>query len=251
MSLLNGLRRALESLTEAALKPAEDPRPARERFALDVRETDLSLVEGPGSQPTELALAAEVHRLRDALEAGFSAVGCEPGLKALQQLTYQYAQLGPALERKRSVAPLAIAQMPYVAEEAYRQGLSVLKDVLDLVEALRSPDRARLEAEAAALEAEIGALRASEAAAARVRLRQERLRSHRERLAIIKAQELRVEELLGQCERCEASLDRARMELSGLSGESSTAAVTAVTEALRRAVEQARSVQDDMKRLAL
>jgi hypothetical protein len=80
-------------------------------------------------------------------------------------------------------------------------------------------------------------------------LREERLQSHGERLRDIRDKEFRLDELLHQCGRCEASLDRTRAEVASLKGESSELMVTAVTDTLRRTVDLARGVQSELKRL--
>ena len=73
--------------------------------------------------------------------------------------------------------------------------------------------------------------------------------SHKERLDMIKQQELRVDKLLYQCDRCEASLHRTRIELASLKTESSETSVSAVTETLQRTINQAKEVQEELKRL--
>ena len=73
--------------------------------------------------------------------------------------------------------------------------------------------------------------------------------SHRERLEMIDQQQFRVDELLYQCDRCEASLSRTRIELASLQAGSSDSSVSAVTETLRRTITQAKEVQEEMRRL--
>jgi hypothetical protein len=126
-----------------------------------------------------------------------------------------------------------------------------LSDALELAAAVQSPERTRLAAAAVALESELAAPEAGAMEEARLAMKVEALTSHRERLEIMRQHEFRIEELLHHCGRCEASLDRARMELVALKAESSAASVTAVTATLKRTIEEARSVQDELKRLGL
>jgi hypothetical protein len=196
-------------------------------------------------------LPAAVQRLGNFLHRGFTRLGSEPGLQALQQLASEYVLLLPVLERKRSADPLAIAHVPALALETYRQGLSGLNDAFELIAAVQSPARGRLESDAAALDLELASPEAAAMDEARLAMKVEALTSHRERLAIMRQCEFRIEELLHHCGRCEASLNRARMELVALKAESSAASVTAVTETLKRTIEEARGVRDELRRLGL
>jgi len=202
-------------------------------------------------EPSYEAIPAELRDGFARLRSGFSRLKLEPGQKALRQLADQYSRLLPVLERKKETDPLALAQVPQLAEETLRQGLSVLSDALDLAQAIYSPERERMEREVATLEADIASLRDNEREAARREMKEETLASHLERLEIMKGHELHVEELLHQSGRCEASLDRTRMEIAALKADGSSASVSAVTQALRKTIDQARSVQEEMKRLGL
>ena len=125
----------------------------------------------------------------------------------------------------------------------------MLQDALGIAQVIESPEGERLALEVAALETDVLALSTSRADPARLRLRQEKLESHKERLRALEAQQFALEELLHECERCEAALDRTRTELASLKGETSALSITSVTDRLRTTVEQARSVQEEMTRL--
>ena len=191
----------------------------------------------------------ELRPLLDSLKYGFSRNKLTQGLKALQQLAHEYTELQLVLERRKKTDSLSVAQIPPLAEETYRQGLGVLKNALGLLQSIHSSDRARLEAEVAELEGEIDALREDHSQEARVRMKEETMASHRERLDMVNQQQSHVEELLHQCGRCEASLHRTRIQLAELKAESSEMSISAVTETLRRTINQAREVQAEMKRL--
>ena len=60
---------------------------------------------------------------------------------------------------------------------------------------------------------------------------------------------MRVEELLGQTRRCEASLNQARMQLVLLSASESPKGSAAVTETLSRVIEEAKEVQQELQEL--
>ena len=57
------------------------------------------------------------------------------------------------------------------------------------------------------------------------------------------------EELLHQCGRCEASLHLTRIQLNDLNAEGSQIGINAVTETLRNAINQAKEVQEELRRL--
>ncbi len=192
---------------------------------------------------------SDIRQLKASLQVSLSKLTQDTCLKALQHLDTPYDSLLLLFARKRETEPLAVGQLPHLAQEAYRQALSVLQDALGIAQVIESPERERLEQEVATLEADVLALGTSRADPARLKLRQEKLQSHKERLRALEAQEFALEELLHECERCEAALDRTRMELASLKGETSALSITSVTDSLRTTVEQARSVQEELMRL--
>ena len=131
--------------------------------------------------------------------------------------------------------------------ETYTLGLSVLTDALELSRITHSPDTDRIEEEIVVIGREIESLRSDETQAARLKIREETLTSHKERLEMIKQQQLRVDELLHQSNRCEASLHRTRVELATLKIDRSDTSVSAVTETLRKTINQAREVQKELQ----
>ncbi len=153
------------------------------------------------------------------------------------------------LERRKETDSLSVAQIPPLAEETYRQGLGVLNDALGVLQSIHSSDRGRLKAELAELEGEIGGLREDNGQEARVKMKEKTLASHRERLEMVNQQQSHLEELLHQCGRCEASLHRTRIQLAELKVESFEVSISAVTQTLRRTINQAKEVQAEMKRL--
>ena len=192
---------------------------------------------------------AEVRQLRKALQAGFSSIGSPEGLKALTELVGEYEELQPGLGRQRNTDPFSISIVPSLAEETYRQGLSVLSDALELRRASHTPGRERLEREFAELEQEVEALKGNESQAERLRLREDTLASHRQRLGMVGQLQLRADQLLFQAGRCEASLHRTRIELAAIRTGSSETSVDSVTETLRWTIDHAKEVQDELRRL--
>ena len=99
------------------------------------------------------------------------------------------------------------------------------------------------------LEKEIAASKMDGTQAARVKIREQTMATHKERLDLLVQQQSRVDELLHQCQRCEASLARTRIELAALRADSSGLSVDTVTERLQRTIDQAKEVTEELKRL--
>ena len=191
----------------------------------------------------------DLQRLKDGIQTGFSRVNSADGLKALQELVYEYEQMQPVLDRGRETDPLAVAHIPALAEETYRQGLGVLAGCLDLMREIHSPNNRKLEAEVADLESQIGAMEKDDAQTERLSILKATVASHKERLGLVQQQSLRVDGLLHQSDSCEASLHRTRIELAALKADNVDARVSAVTNALQSTINQAKEVQDELKRL--
>ncbi len=180
---------------------------------------------------------------------GFSRNKSTEGLKVLERLSYEYTQLRLALERRRDDISLLAVRIPALGEETYRQGLSVLRHALELVQALRSSDEERLAGEAIRLEKEIDALSDDASQTSRVESLRDSLASYHQTLRLLRQQALRVEELLNQASRCEASLNQARIQLVSFGAVESEKGADAVIETLSRVIQQAKEVQEELKEL--
>ena len=100
-----------------------------------------------------------------------------------------------------------------------------------------------------ALEREIQELTEDDLQMERLEIRKKMLSSQRERLVLLNRQELRAEEFLYRSNLSETDLHRTRIELASLRADSSDAGVGAVSESLRRTIDQAREVLDEMREL--
>jgi uncharacterized membrane-anchored protein len=192
---------------------------------------------------------AEIEQLLEATQSGFQKINSVEGIKAVKELIYEYDQLQHVFEHKKEKDSLGVAHIPALAEETYRQGLSVLEDALEVGLAIHSSDKKNLEEAVKKLEKEIELLGRDETQAAKLEIKQATMSSHKERLDMIKQEQLRVDKLLYQCDRCEASLHRTRMELASLKVSSSETSVSAVTETLQKTINQAKEVQEELKKL--
>ncbi len=200
-------------------------------------------------QESREACQAELQQMREALRIGLTAIDSKAGLKALTDLDYEYEQLQLVLNRQDEPSSMSIAHIPGLAQETYREGLNVLSNGLQLSRAIHTSNKGSLEAEIVQFEQDIGTLSMDYGQQMRVKIREDNVASHQERLEMINQQQYRVDELLYQCDRCEASLSRTRLELASLQAGSSETSVSVVTETLRKTITRAKEVQEELRRL--
>ena len=192
---------------------------------------------------------AELTDLRETLKTGFSELEFAPGLKALVDLDYEYEQLQLVLVRQDETASISMSHIPGLAAATYQQGLNVLANGLQLSQAIHASNKTKLEEEIAEIEREIGSLKEDASQARRVSIREETVAILKDRLVMINQQHARVDELFYQCDRCEASLARTRIEVAALQAGSSGPSVSSVTETLQGTIDQAKEIQEELKKL--
>jgi len=192
---------------------------------------------------------ANIKHLIETIRTGFSKINLTNGSKALTDLVCEYQNLQHVIEYNKEINPLPLSHIPTLAEETFRQGLSVLSDVLEIAQVIQTSDKDRLEENLNIIESEIGSLSQHDAEGSWLKIKNATAASCKERLDMIKQQELRVDKLLYQCMRCEASLHRARVEIVALKTENSELSISAVTETLQLTINQAKEIQEELKRL--
>jgi hypothetical protein len=192
---------------------------------------------------------AEMRQKRERLQIGFLEGNCPEGLQSVQALVHEYEHLQPILASRRMSDPLSIAHIPVLVEEAYQLGFSVLGHALELVKTIQSPHNRRLRTEITNLENEILILEEDDPQSPRALIKEQTLNSHKERLELIIRLELRVDELLHQADRCEATLHETRIELAALKADNTETNVSEVIQTLQKTIHQAKEVQEEMKRL--
>ena len=214
--------------------------------AYEKRVKEIIEIQDQTQREKELA---EIERLKETIQSGFSKINSAEGIKALKDLIHEYKELQHILNHKKETDSLSAAHIHALSNEAYRQGLSVLSDALEIAQVIHSSDKESLEAEIARFELAIKSLEEDRTQKAQIKIKRATITSHNERIEIIKEQELRVDKLLYQCDRCEASLHRTRLELAALKTESVETSVSAVTETLTETINQAKDVQKELKKL--
>ena len=105
---MTGLLRLLTSISkvcrDALLSPAQDP-----------RKTDET--EDPRQRETVPRPHPHLDDLRKSLERGFALMSLDAGATVLNELSHEFAQLAPVLERSKSTDPLSVAHIPAPARD--------------------------------------------------------------------------------------------------------------------------------------
>lgn len=184
--------------------------------------------------------------LRERLQIGFANVGSSDGLIALRALNTEWEQLEPTLQARKATDPLSLQRAAALASEAYERGLSVLQDALELMNAAGLTERTRLEWEIGRLQEEAAVARVDPE---RARIRQDTLDLHTQRLRLLDQLQLGAEHLIYQARRCEASLQKARVEVAAMRVGGADANIDAVVDALNGTIRQVKEVQEELQRL--
>jgi hypothetical protein len=183
------------------------------------------------------------------LQGGFSEVNASEGLNILRALDHEYRLLSHVLNSGKEIDLLSSSTLEAIVYETYIRGLSILQDVLELERAIRSTNCDQLQSEIVELQRKVALIQADPAQQERVGHIHEWIGSNQERLMIVNKLKQRVEELLYQAKRCEASLGKTRIELAALKADASGTGVSAVIEALRKTIDRAREVQEELKQM--
>ena len=149
----------------------------------------------------------------------------------------EFEQLQTVLRRWSGASLVSIGQIPTLAQETYRQGLSLLTNVLEMSLAVHESAQSELETRLAALEQEIQGLVGDGSQAKRLEIRRKRLASYKDQLQLVSRHGLHSEELLLRVNLSEAALNRTRIELASLKAESSEAGISSVNKSLRRTID--------------
>ena len=185
---------------------------------------------------------------REALVTAFSAIDSTEGMKALTALIDEYEQLQVFLKSGDHTDPISVSPVPELVLETYRQGLSVLFDALSLMKA-SFYGAAQLKQKISELRKDIAATAVDEEQAERLQIKKDTLASNIQRLELLDKLRLRVDQLLYQAGRCEASLYQTRIELVTIETEHSETRVNAVIDTLQGTIRQVGEVQEELNSL--
>lgn len=183
------------------------------------------------------------------VKQGFDSLNFTQGLQALQELEQEYQALQTALEQEQGLEYVSLSDIRALTAQTYQQGLSVLDDAAELAQVIASMDKPKLEREAQRLKREIAVLERDHRRKDQIEIKKATLQSHQERLSLITQQYLRIEKLLAQSDRCEASLQKTRLELAAIKAQSSDTDVGTVTNSLQQTIDQAKAVQTELQDL--
>ena len=190
----------------------------------------------------------DVRNTVEALGNRFAILKFGKGTSALLSLTSEYQKFERMLVRAK-VSDLVLTDVPDLAETTFRQGLNLLTIVVGLAEVVFSPDIANLKSEVEELELELDLLRKAANAESLVSIVEAKILSRNDRLSVIRDQALRIEKALYQCDRCQASIQRTRIEVSALIAESLNSGLVDTSQLLQKAMIEAKEIQDEVKKL--
>jgi DNA repair exonuclease SbcCD ATPase subunit len=216
------VREALEGIADelaglsGTLEQAE-----RRTSRLHERAAAIDELTGRASAATGAGASARWLARRFELEAEGESMAplraeLEAGRAAAERLATEHERLLPSLAQRRASDPAALASVPSLVDESYSSGMAALESALELTRAARSVN----------VGAAAGSVVLSEAASG--------LRGQ-------------ASELIGQAERCGASLERARLELASISASGSAEGLEVVTRTLLAALDRARAVQEQLR----
>ena len=191
----------------------------------------------------------EVKKLCESLHFRFFSVGSTEGLRILNELVTEYELVQTSLRRRCNTDPLFMAHIPILAREAFQRGLSILSDAIELIEAAGSMRKESLKQEVSELQNEIEASKKNKNQIEWLLIKKDRLAFYKQRLTMLDQARLRVDQLLFQAERCEASLHRIRIEVAAIRTGGSETNVDSVIQALEATIYQVKEVQEEIRRI--
>ncbi len=191
----------------------------------------------------------ELERLRARLIEGFTETRLVDGHHALRDLENEFKELQTLIARHGETDSLTLSYLAPLVDETFHQGLSVLDDALELARATSPQHDKQLESEVKTLEDRIRQAREQKGEAERIKLWQEQIDTNRRQLYMVAKERLRLEGLLQQARKCKTALHDTRVQVASLKAETGTVSMNAVLETLQRTIDQARAVQDEMRKL--
>lgn len=188
-----------------------------------------------------------IDRLKREVESGFRELNAHKGLEALEILLKEYHALSTLYQGDEEPNLVSAGDLSDLAEETLYQGLNVLIDAIEVCRVIQ-PEK-RLQEELVHIEEEIEILKSNDGSESLIDVRESSAATHRERLAEIGSLRVRLEKLMYQCERCEASLHKTRIELATLRNRSTEDGISMATKNLEKTIREAREVQIELKEL--
>jgi hypothetical protein len=189
----------------------------------------------------------QMRERRAELERGFARLSASAAISTLHGLSEEFDAIDAVVERRRGSSVSTFSHvLPGLAENAYLAGLGVLTEALGKLEDSEGPRRQRLEREHESLRA---SLEDPENDVERER-NERRLELREQMLASLDRERDEASDLLVEAERCEATLQQARIELASAASGTEQVSIDAVIASLEETIAQARRVQDEFRKSA-
>ncbi len=190
-----------------------------------------------------------LEQLHARLIEGFTETRRAEGHHILRDLDYEFQELRTLIARHKQTDLLTLSYLPALVDETLHQGLIVLDDALELARATPSGLDHRLELEMKELEEKVRQAGIENGKPDRVRLWQEQIDANRRQLDMLGRERLRLDGLFQQARKCQVALHDTRVQVASLKAETGTVSMNAVLETLQRTIDQARAVQEEMRKL--
>ena len=177
----------------------------------------------------------------------FAAAGFGDGAQAADELTEAYEQLRGFLQSRASEGSLSVQRFVVLAQDAYREGLSVLRRALGIFQALQAVDRQKLQDELQLWRQEL--VRAQQHSHnQRIDSISKKIAGHERRLQKYEERVAQLSSLLARCEELEGALETAYMDVVDMiEADASLESHTGAAEQLEQAVEAARRVENRLR----
>ena len=191
---------------------------------------------------------ARIRKQRLELESGFSTMNYTDGISALANLTEEYDQLQHVLISTGETDPVSVALFSSQVLDTYKQGMSALKDAMELRKTIH-PNDTRLSMELELFKKQIEKLEQNSGNEERIELRKKMVSSHMQRLELLDRLQLRVDTLIYQAGLCEAALNSTRIELSSLKTQSSEYNIGLLMDSLQGTIQDVKEAREEIRRI--
>ena len=187
------------------------------------------------------------------IEAECRDAGFVRGEEAARELLVVYLRLKNFLKEKYQQRQSAFCQTQLsLVEDAYDQGVSLLRKAISLYKAIDGIEKEKLVQESIAWENEIEKLKKDapqegNSATLMLEALQKRIGSHKRRLELYEKRQETLREVLAQCEIIEAKMDSIYLELTDLLGVNHQIKHQNVIEQMEQTVKAARRAEDRIR----
>lgn len=189
------------------------------------------------------------------LETEWQKAGLAEGVQQARELKEVYQKLERFLSGRLvesggvgdNASGFNTQRLMVLAEDTYREGVTILRTALATYQALQQVDHEKLRRELEAWQRELAAVKEAQAEGARIESLETRIASHQRRLQLFKERVESVDRLFAESEALESALETTYLEAVDLKGSEDLFARGHAASALEQAVTAARRVEDRLR----